>query len=530
MENNDYRTLLDWVGKLNAIGARLATEQNLDLLLEMILVAAKEITHADAGTVYTVTDDRQLRFAALRTDSLDFVMGGTSGIPIPFAPLPLYYDDGRPNLQMVVTHAALTGELVAIDDAYAAEGFDFSGTRAFDARTGYRSRSFLTVPMRTHEGEVIGVLQLINALDPATGAIVPFSERDRQLSLSLASQASVVLLNKKLLNDFKGLFDAIIRLVATAIDEKSAHTAGHCRRVPEIAMLLAEAVCAAHEGPFARLRLSDAELYELKIAAWLHDCGKIITPEYILDKSTKLETTFDRIELIDTRFEILRRDAEIARLRQRITALERGDAAPAAPPTPDEETALSADRHFLRRCNSGAVRLSDSDVERVRAIARRPGYITAEGERISILDGEEVRHLTVRQGTLTEEERALINGHIDVTIRLLKSLPFPAHLRNVPEIAGSHHERVDGSGYPRNLNQEQMSIQARILAIADIFEALTATDRPYKKGLSVLEALAIMGQMKERREIDADLFDLFVRAGIHISYGREYLSPLQDKI
>jgi HD-GYP domain-containing protein (c-di-GMP phosphodiesterase class II) len=529
MNEDDYRTLLDWVEKLNAIGARLATERNLDLLLEMILLAAKQITNADGGTLYTLSDDGRLKFETVMTDSLAFSLGGTSGRPIPFPPISLYHDDGKPNLQMVATYAALTGEVVAIEDAYAAEGFDFSGTRAFDARTGYRSRSFLTVPMRIQEGKVIGVLQLINAMDPVTGDIVPFSERDRQLTLSLASQASIALHNKKLLDDFRGLFDSIIRLVATAIDEKSLHTAGHCRRVPEITMHIAEAVSAAGEGPFAGVHLSDRDLYELKIAAWLHDCGKIITPEYVLDKSTKLETTFDRIELIDTRFEILRRDAEIARLREKVAALETEDARAADSPDAAEERDLTEDREFLRRCNSGEVRLSESDVERVEAIARRYTYISSRGERMNLLDREEVRHLTVRQGTLTEEERTLINSHIDITIRLLDSIPFPDHLRQVPEIAGSHHERMNGTGYPRKLRREQMSLQARILAIADVFEALTANDRPYKKGMTISMALEIMRQMKESGQIDPDLFELFCREKLYLPYARMYLAPYQQE-
>jgi HD-GYP domain-containing protein (c-di-GMP phosphodiesterase class II) len=522
MNEGDYRALLDWVEKLNAIGARLATEENLDLLLEMILLAAKQITNADGGTIYTVSEDGELKFETVVTDSLEFSLGGTSGNPVPFPPIPLYHEDGKPNLQMVATYAALTGEVVAIEDAYAAEGFDFSGTRAFDARTGYRSCSFLTVPMQIQEGKVIGVLQLINALDPVTGDIVPFSERHRELIRSLASQASIAFHNKKLLDDFKSLFDSIIRLVATAIDEKSVHTAGHCRRVPEITMLIAEAVSAAGEGPFARVHLSDRDLYELTIAAWLHDCGKIITPEYVLDKSTKLETNFDRIELIDARFEIVRRDAEIVRLREKIASLESGRST-------DSETDrdLPDDMGFLRRCNSGEVRLSDSDIERIEAIARRYSYVGAGGERVRLLNDEEFHHLSVRQGTLTEEERALINSHMDITIRLLESIPFPDHLRQVPEIAGSHHERMDGSGYPRKLRREQMSLQARMLAIADVFEALTANDRPYKKGMTISSALGIMQQMKENQQIDPDLFELFIREKIYLPYARKYLLPYQ---
>src|SRR5688572_8517557 len=300
--------------QLNAIGASLSAERDINRLLEAILTAAKSITRADGGTLYRLTEERTLRFEIVRTSSLRYYLGGTTGNPVPFYPIQLY-KDGKPNHGMVAAYAALTGKTVNIADAYTAEGFDFSGTRAFDAKTGHRSTSFLTVPMRDHEHEAIGVLQRINAQDPGSGKILPFSASDQRLAESLASQAAVAITNRMLINQLEQLFDSFINLINSAIDEKSPYTGGHCQRVPTLTMLLAEAVNDTKAGPLAEFQMTEKDRYELKIAGLLHDCGKVTTPVHVVDKATKLETIYDRIHLIDTRFEILKRDLEIESLR-----------------------------------------------------------------------------------------------------------------------------------------------------------------------------------------------------------------------
>ena len=305
---------------LNAIGVALSSERDLGSLLERILEAARGFANADGGTLYRV-ENETLVFEVLRNDTLGLRMGGKTGKPIDFAPLPMHLPDGSANDTMVVVHAALTGETVNIPDAYTAQGFDFSGTRAFDSRTGYRSQSFLTVPMKDHSGAVIGVLQLINAKD-ADGTVCAFSRADQQLVESLASQAAIALNNRKLVEQLESLFEALISLINTAIDEKSPYTAGHCERVPVLTMLLAEAASRSTTGPLADFRMSETDRYELKIAGLLHDCGKITTPVHVVDKATKLETIFDRIALIDARFEVLLRDAEIAHLKGELSAQE----------------------------------------------------------------------------------------------------------------------------------------------------------------------------------------------------------------
>ena len=501
--------------QLNLIGASLSAERDTDRLLEGILTAAKSITRADGGTLYRVTDERTLRFEIVRTSSLKYYLGGTSGNPVPFYPIQLY-KDGAPNHSMVAAYAALTGKTVNIADAYTAEGFDFSGTRAFDAKTGYRSKSFLTVPMRNHEYETIGVLQLNNAHDPRSGEIVAFSASDQRLAESLASQAAIALTNRMLISQLEQLFESFINLINSAIDEKSPYTGGHCQRVPQLTMMLAEAVNETRDGPLSDFNMTEKDRYELKIAGLLHDCGKVTTPVHVVDKATKLETIYDRIHLIDTRFEILKRDLEIEALR--------GGLEPQNLRRRLRE--LEDDRRFLHACNIGGERMRDEDVERVRRIAAYR-WRDAAGHEANFLSEDEVKNLTIRAGTLTEDERKIINHHIVATIKMLEALPWPKHLTNVPEYAGGHHERMDGKGYPRGLKREQMSVQARCMGIADIFEALTAHDRPYKKGKTLSESLEILGRMKLNHHIDPDLFDIFVRRKVYRRYAEMFLDPEQ---
>jgi len=511
--------LLSRLSDLNAIGAALSSERDINRLLESILDAARKITNADAGTLYLVDAEKQvLTFEILHNDKLDIRMGGTSGNPIPFYPIALYHN-GEPNLAMVVSYSVLRGETVNIPDAYIAEGFDFSGTKKFDAKTGYHSRSFLAVPMRNHDHEIIGVLQLINALDDK-GNVEQFTKDDQQLLESLASQAAIALSNRRLIQQLEELFESLINLINTAIDDKSPYTGGHCARVPALTMMLAEAANHSKRGTLKDFNLTDKDRYELKIAGLLHDCGKITTPVHVVDKSTKLQTIFDRIELLDTRFEVLKRDAEIARLKGELGETEYAG----------RLRQLEEDREFLRRCNIGGERMGDDDIERVRRIAAYR-WRNVQGKQADFLTAEELENLTIRAGTLTAAEREIINHHINVTIKMLEALPWPNHLKRVPEYAGGHHERMDGKGYPRGLTREQMSIQARVMGIADIFEALTAKDRPYKEGKTLTESLQILGKFKENGHIDPDLFDVFIREKVYLEYARQFLLPEQiDKV
>ncbi len=517
--------------QLNEIGASLSRERDIERLLEHILLAAKAITNADGGTLYRMKQDGQsLRFEMLRTDSLKIAMGGTSGSAISFPDLPLKDESGAPNDSLVAAYAAIHVQTVNIVDAYNDPNFDFSGTRRFDERTGYRSQSFLTVPMKDHEGEVIGVLQLLNAQAPGSKTVVPFSLADQSLVESLASQAAIALSNRLLMTQLEQLFESFINLINLAIDEKSPYTGGHCQRVPALTMLLAEAASETTEGPMASFHMDERDRYELKIAGLLHDCGKITTPVHVVDKATKLQTLFDRVDLIDTRFEVLKRDAEIHALRQQLALRPCVDAQAEvgiAATCQQEKEVLDADRDFLRISNIGGETMSEAAMQRVRQIGRQRTWRDVNGVESEFLTADELENLTIKAGTLTADERKTINQHIVTTIRMLEQLPWPKHLKNVPEYAGGHHERVDGKGYPKGLTRDQMSVQARVMGIADIFEALTATDRPYKQGMKLSQAMATMNKFKGNGHIDPDLFDIFLQKGVYKRYAEQFLDPSQ---
>jgi HD-GYP domain-containing protein (c-di-GMP phosphodiesterase class II) len=500
---------------LNQVGIALSQERDINKLLEIILIAAKNLTRADGGTLYRLVDSK-LQFEIVRTDSLSIAMGGTTGTTVPFYPIPLHDKDGKPNYTMIAAYAALTQKTVNIPDAYVEEGFDFSGTRNFDKRTGYRSKSFLTVPMKNHEGEIIGVLQLLNALDQKSGEVIAFSDEDQHLAESLASQAAIALTNRLLIQQLEVLFESLIDLINTAIDEKSPYTGGHCNRVPALTMMIAEAAHETTTGPLADFRMSEKDRYELKIAGLLHDCGKITTPVHVVDKATKLETIFDRIALVAQRFEVLKKQAEVDMLRGKITEAEYAE----------KIRQYDDDREFIRKANIGGERMKPEDQARVSAIAAYE-WVNEKGEKDRFLTKDEEDNLNIQYGTLMPKEREVINNHIVATIKMLEALPWPRHLVNVPEYAGGHHERMDGKGYPRGLKREQMSIQARLMGIADIFEALTAKDRPYKPAKTISDSLAILGKMRETGHIDPDLFDVFVREKVYLRYAKEFLDPQQ---
>jgi HD-GYP domain-containing protein (c-di-GMP phosphodiesterase class II) len=565
-----YRRLIE-------LGIALSAERNHNRLLEKILLGAKELTNADGGTLYLVSEDgRELRFMIMRNDTMNIALGGTTGAPIPFAPVQLRAPDGTPNYKNVVAAAACTGDTINLADAYHAPGFDFSGPRAFDERNSYRSQSFLTVPLKNHDAEVVGVLQLINARAEG-GETIPFAAEILPLVEALASQAAVALDNQMLIDAQKNLFRSVLKVFAGAIDAKSPYTGGHCHRVPEATNMLARAADAATDGPLADFHLNEEEWYELEVAGGLHDCGKVTTREFVVDKATKLETIYNRIHEIRTRFEVVKRDAEIAYLR---AVMEGGDE-PALRAARDARIAeLDDDFAFVAECNIGGEFMAPEKIARVQRIAgatwqrtlddrlglsweesarqpAAPQALPATEHLLSDKPGQIIQHdaaplhvdnpwgfilkpppykanqgeiynLSIRRGTLNDEERYHINDHIVQTIIMLEALPFPKNLRRVPEWAGGHHEKMDGTGYPRGLKRDQMSIPSRIMMIADIFEALTARDRPYKARKKLSDCIDIMAHMSRERHIDPDLFELFLNSGVYRDYADIFL--LEEQI
>ena len=522
--------LCDKIDNLSKIGAALSAEHNIDRLLQMILEEAREFTHSDAGTLYLMDDEeKSLKFEIVQTDSLDIRMGGISGNPINWPPVRLYNEAGDPNHSQVSAHVGITGKVINIPDVYDAEGFDFSGTRAFDQQTGYRSKSMLVVPMRNHEDEIIGVLQIINATDPNTRETVPFSKSDERLIISLASQAAVAITNTRLIHSLEDLFESFIKVIASAIDEKSPYTGGHIERVALLTLMVAKTLGAVDYGRYASFSLNEDEMKELRIAAWLHDVGKITTPEYVVDKATKLETIYDRVRHVETRFELLKQIARTRLLQQQLMTGGKGKAESAGEATEEqlqEKLArLEEQFAFIKNVNTGGEFLGDEKKARIRDIAQLE-YEDSLGKH-PLLSDDEVKNLCISRGTLNDAERKVITNHVVVTIKMLRQLPYPKKLRRVPEFAGGHHEKLDGSGYPNGLTDEQLSPQAKIMALADIFEALTAKDRPYKKGKTLSEAMRIMGFMAKDKHIDPDIFHVFVKERVYLEYAKEFMDARQ---
>lgn len=558
--------------KLIDIGIALSAEKNHNRLLDKIVMEAMTFANADAGSLYLTTRENSLKFVVLRNKSLNLHMNKDDCEKASFPHLYLYDPEtGEPNHKNISTHCVLSQQSINVKDAYNDRVFDFSGTRAFDLSTGYHSLSFLTIPLKDFSGHVIGVLQLINAIDQETYATIPFTETIEPLIEALASQAAVAISNQILLEEQKNLFSSFIKVLSDALDAKSPYTGGHCRRVPILTKMIAEEACKVADGPLAAFSLSDEQWEALNMAAGLHDCGKVTTPEYVVDKSTKLETLYNRIHEIRTRFEVLKRDAEISFLKDQLS----------------QETLqktlqqLGEDFAFVAQMNIGGEGVTPEQIERLEKIASHTwertlndklglsheeltrkekmpilplpvtetvlqdredhliehyeNFLSSDCHPFSFRVGSpkhrfnlgEVYNLSIGRGTLSNEERYLISNHVAMTINMLSALPFPSHLKIVPEYAGGHHEQLNGHGYPDELTAERLSIPARIIAIADVFEALTAADRPYKPAKKLSQVLTIMENMAKNGHIDPDLFQLFLKTNIHQKYGEIHLLPEQ---
>lgn len=505
----------------------LAATTDTEEIIERILDEAISITHSEGGTLYLMQKedgkDNALSFEIIKNEKLNIHMGGKEGPTIPFPSIPLYSDANELNEHNVAAYSANSIEVVNIPDVYESKDFDFSGARAFDEQANYRTTSVLTLPLLNHQHEVIGVLQLINSRHPDTDHIIPYSERYIPLLKGLALYAAIALNNQILVQDLKNLLDAFVRTIAKAIDAKSPHTSGHCQRVPLLMELIAEAACA-NDDKYKDFQLDEEEWYELRVSAWMHDCGKLATPDSVLDKSTKLHKMRDGIELIEARFSALKQQT-------RIKFLEACNEQPNKKSEFEKNyqqtiEKLDKDFEFIKVSNKGGEFMSDESKTQVELISKIQ-WPDINGHMQNMLNDDEIYNLCIERGTLTSEERQIINNHMTVTIEMLEELPFPKQLQRVPEYAGGHHEKMNGSGFPRGLTKEQMSIPARMMAIADIFEALTAKDRPYKDPMKISLSLNIMGRMVKDEHIDPDLFDLFVKSRVWEKYAKRVLSPEQ---
>lgn len=506
------------IKRLNQIGIALSAERNHQRLLHLILASARELTEADAGTLYLINQERTaLDFALVQNASLGIdinCQAETDSTAPTFPSVPLWLSTGAENTHMVSAQAALSGKTVRIDDAYSNTDYDFSGTRAFDQRTGYRSQSFLTVPLRNHENDIIGVLQLLNKT--TREGVGVFTDSDQELAESLASQGAVALTNQGLVTELHTLFNSFTQVIAAAIDAKSPSTGAHCRRVPDATMMLAKAASGANFPGLEGFILTPEDEYELSVASWLHDCGKIITPHHVMEKPTKLETVRDGINDVCQRLSLVAKEQHIAQLQGTITANELANTL----------AQLQAAEAFLRKINIGGEYLSDEDVARVEQLAAMQ-WQDLHGQWQPLLTAAEVENLSIRRGTLNASERKIMEDHMVHTVTMLEQLPFPKHLQRVPEYACGHHEKMDGTGYPKGLRKEQMSIPARMMGVADVFEALTAHERPYKKPMPLSQALSIMNNMAANNHLDSDIFALFVVKKVYLRYAEKHLQAEQ---
>jgi HD-GYP domain-containing protein (c-di-GMP phosphodiesterase class II)/ribonuclease BN (tRNA processing enzyme) len=507
--------------KLTQIGTALSANKHLDTLLEMIVCEAKNITNADGGTLYLL-DERQLRFQVVQTDSLNIKMGGTNEA-ISWPPLPLYLEDGTPNNKMVAAMCALEDRLINIPDVYEAEGFSFEGTKKFDAGTGYRSKSMLVIPMKNHENEIIGVLQLINKQLLPTHEVVAFDEEDENITLSLASQAAIAITNTSLIQGLESLLESFLKSIIFAISKKSPYTAGHIKRMVKLSLMFADAI-DRDETLFKEKRYSKDEIKVINFAALMHDIGKLATPEYVIDKATKLEALFDRIALIESRFQSIQKSLHVSFLEQKIAVLEGRENTPleTLQKNYDEKTAyLNEALELIRQSNRGDSFLSDDKVAKIQALSKE--VWTIGDETYTLLSENEAYNLMTQKGTLTYEERTIINDHAKLSVDILNKLPFPKKYKEIPQISGNHHEKINGKGYPQGLQGEKISFEARMLAITDIFEALTASDRPYKAGMPLSTAMKILYTMAKEGELDKALVKFFYTSGIYLEYAKTYL-------
>ncbi len=517
-ESDDTRRQLE---ELNEIGIRLSAERDVETLLRLILSRAREITHSDAGSIYLVEEPegapRRLRFEISQNDSASVPLGGPGPARPAAAHVPI-------SDESIAGHVALTGEMVHLDDAYVPPpGARYHINTGFDKHAGYRTKSMLVVPMKTPSEEVIGVLQLINCKrhparrfaspEEIEAEALPYPERFKSLAASLASQAAVALQNSRLYESVRALFEGFVSASVGAIEARDPTTSGHSFRVADLTVALAEAADRASTGPFRGIRFTLDQIREIRYASLLHDFGKVGVREDVLVKAKKLAPL--GLELIRQRSEILKRGLELKFLRRKLDALRggSGDGFEARADEGDAELAtllaeIDAHMKAVAAANEPTVMPAETAAD-IRSIAGR-AFVDHLGDRLTVITPEEAEILSIPRGSLTRDEFKQIQSHVLYTYEFLKRIPWTKELRDVPTIARSHHEKLDGSGYPEGWRGAEIPMQSRMMTVADIFDALTASDRPYKAAVPVERALDILDQERKAGALDADILHLFL--------------------
>ena len=511
------------IQRLTRIGESLSSETDLDKIFDLILDEGISFTRADAATIYMVNQDAtKLQFEIVYNATLNLRKGGTRE-PVNWKSIDLYDENGNPVDNKIVTNVYHSKHGLYFDDVYEAEGYDVSGTIKTDKENNYRCKSMLTIPLKNHEDTVLGVIQFINAMDPE-GNIVSFTDEHKAMLSSLASQAAIALSNKKLIENLEELLNQFIRSIAGAIERKSKYSSNHITRVALLTEMIANKINDMGEKYFPGRKFSENELKELSMAGWMHDVGKIVTPEAIMDKSTKLETINDRIELVKLRLEKM----ELL-LNYLQTQLSEYNFAVFVHQNIDSELEPK-DFHnyfanltdFLINVNIGKEYVDKADLEKIEKLGKID--FEYEGGHYFIFTEDEKKNMLISgRGTFTPEEMKIMQDHVAITWEMLSKLTFPKKYENVAFYAATHHEALNGKGYPNHYKAENLPLQSRILAVADIFEALTAADRPYKPAKTLSESLTILGNMVKDGHLDKNLVDFFLDSGLYKEYAERYM-------
>jgi len=497
------------ITRLNQIGIALSSEHNLNKLLELIVKEARSFTDADGGSLYIREGDK-LNFLVAQTESLERRSNIKPSFKSFYVPLTKASLSG---------YVAITGEVLNLSDVYhIPPTVEYRFNKDFDSKMEYRSKSMLTVPMRDHQDQIIGVLQLVNSMDKA-GKVAPFKREYELLVLSLASQAAVAIRNATLIEAIKELFRSLVRYSVKAIDSRSKHTAGHSSRVAKYARRFAEALNEEQEGRLGKIKFSPEQVEELYMCGLLHDIGKIGVKEAVLEKTTKL--TDAQMDAIVSRFDAIKASFIVQAMRQKLelatakneesTALREIEAR-----LQSEFKKLDDDLAFLLRINIPIEALSPEELKRLREVAERT-YYDMSGEMRFFLTGLEYDNLAVTRGNLTAAEYREIQKHVDHSLAILGKIPFTKDLENIPLYAAAHHEYLNGTGYPRGLKGDEIALQSRMLCIVDIYDALTAADRPYKKAMPLEQSLKILQDEAGRGKLDPDLVEVFIRRKVYES-------------
>jgi len=504
--DNIERSVEDKIKKLNKIGLALSSESELPILLEMIVEASIELTNCDGGTLY-LKDENGLNFHIVQTKSLNIFMGG-SRENINWGSLPIYLENGEQNRAIVAVCSVLDDRIINISDIYQNDEFSFDGAKKFDMANNYKSKSNLTIPLKNHENEIIGVLQLLNKLDNHNN-LVAFDKIDEDIISSLASQAAISITNTNLILDFEKMIESFLRSIVYAIKKTSPHTASHIDNMVNFSNMIVDEI-DKDNTIFKDKHFSSLDKKIMNMSALLHDVGKIATPDVILNKSTKLEGIFDGIDIIKNKFDCIKKSFEISYLKNQISRSE----------WKSRVEELDNEFNTLKAFNTGGEFLAQDKIDYIMNMADTP--IIIDGEEYYRLTKEEASLLSIAKGTLSEKEREIINRHATITQNILKKLHLPKKYKELPQISGNHHEKLNGKGYPNGLKGDEITFEARILAVADIFEAVTSKNRPYKKPNSLSTAMKILGFMVKDGEIDGEIVEFLDKSGLNLEYAKKY--------